>query len=67
MDPKVKHITLWTQAREFKLVGYSKTGLEKTGFRQSLVDPCLFYRKYSVILTYVDDCVIVSQNKKRIT
>ena len=36
-----------------------KTGLEKRGCHQSLVEPCVIYRKYSVISTYVDDCVIV--------
>ena len=32
-----------------------KVGLERSGSHQSHVGPCVIYRKYSVILTYVDD------------
>ena len=44
-----------------------KTGLESSGCHKSQVDPCIFYIKDSVILTYVYDCVIVSQKKNTIT
>ena len=37
------------------------------GCHQSQVDPCVFYRKDSFILTYVDDCVIVSHKQETIT
>ena len=40
-----------------------KTSLERGGYHQSQVDSCVFYRKYSVILTYVDNCVIVSHKQ----
>ena len=40
--------------------GLLKTGLERRGYHKYQVEPCAFYRKYSVILTYVDYCVIVS-------
>ena len=40
-----------------------KTGLESSGYYQSQFDSCLFYRKDSVILTYVDYCVIVSHKQ----
>ena len=43
-----------------------KTGLKRRGYHQSIVDPWLFYRKYSVILTYVDDCVIVPHKQETI-
>ena len=43
-----------------------KTDLERRGYHQPQVDSCLFYRKDSVILTYVDDCVIVSQKQETI-
>ena len=36
-----------------------KTGIERRGFHQSQIYPCVFYIKYSFILTYVDDRVIV--------
>ena len=41
-----------------------KHGLEIWGYHQSQVYPCVFYTKYSVISTYVDDCVIVSHKDK---
>ena len=39
------------------------TGLERRSYHQSQVYPCEFYRKDSVILTYVDDSVIVSHKQ----
>ena len=36
-------------------------------YHQSQVDPCVFYRKYSVFKNYVDDSVIVSHKKQTIT
>ena len=36
-----------------------KTSLERSYHHQYQVDPFVFYRKYSVILTHVDDFVIV--------
>ena len=35
-----------------------KTGLDRRGYQKYKVDTCVFYRKYSVILTHVDYCVI---------
>ena len=37
------------------------------GYHKSQADSCVLYRKYSVILTYVDDCITVSQKKDKIT
>ena len=67
MGPKVKQINLCTQANKFKLVLYSKTGLESMGIHKYRVDPCLFYIKDSVILTCVDDFLIVSYKNDTIT
>ena len=50
-----------------KISGLLKTVLYRRGYHQSLVEPCVFYIKDSVILTYVDGCVIVSQKKETIT
>ena len=44
-----------------------KTGLEKIFNHQYQVYPCVFHRKYSVILTYVDDCLIVSHKQETTT
>ena len=67
MGPKIKQITLCTQASKCKLVDLIKDFLERRGYYQSQVDPCVFYIKYSAILTYVDDCVIVSNKQDTIT
>ena len=37
------------------------------GYNQSKVNPCVFYKNDSVILTYVDDCIIVPQKQYIIT
>ena len=44
-----------------------KNGLKIRGYHKYQVDPFVFYRKYSVILTYVDYCVIVSHKQEKIT
>ena len=41
-----------------------KEGLEKRWFTSSDVDPCVFLSKDAMILTYVDDCLILAKNKK---
>jgi hypothetical protein len=38
-----------------------KEGLLKRGFRQSLVDPCLFLRHDCILVVYVDDCLLFSK------
>ena len=43
-----------------------KGGLEDRDFVQSNVDPCVFYGEGCIVLTYVDDCIIVGDNTKRI-
>ena len=44
-----------------------KTGLEMRNYHQSQVGSFVFFRKYSAILTYVYDCVIVSHKQETIT
>ena len=44
-----------------------KKGLKIRGYHKSQVDPCVFYRKYSFILTYASDFVIVSHKQETIT
>ena len=43
-----------------------KDSLEKEGFIQSGIDPCLFLLKDAIVITYVDDCLIFSDNKRKI-
>ena len=50
-----------------KWFDHLKTGLESRGCHQSQVDPYVCYRKDSVILTYVYDCVIISHKQDTIT
>ena len=37
---------------------------QKLNFKASEIDPCVFYRKDCIILTYVDDCIILSKDLK---
>ena len=41
-----------------------KKGLERRGFRDSKADPCLFMKKGIIILTYVDDCILIAKKKE---
>ena len=36
------------------------SGFLQYGFIQSLIDPCLFYRKDCIFITYVNDCLLFS-------
>ena len=38
-----------------------KDAFEDRGFMESLSDPCIFISKDMIILVYVDDCIIISQ------
>ena len=39
-----------------------KQGLLNQNFKQSDVDPCLFYKKDLILITYVDDCILILPN-----
>ena len=67
MGPKVKQITLWNQSSKCNFFYLLESGLERIGYRQYQFYPCIFYRKDLVILTYVDDCLIVSHRQETIT
>ncbi len=41
-----------------------KKGLERRGFKESKADPCVFIKKGMIILTYVDDCILISDKKE---
>jgi len=43
-----------------------KTGLTDRGFKPSDVDPCIYLKDGLIVLTYVDDCVIVGNSMKEI-
>jgi len=43
-----------------------KTGLMDRGFKPSQIDPCLYLKKGMIVLTYVDDCIIVGDSMKDI-
>jgi hypothetical protein len=50
-----------------KQAGYNwfaklSNGLQDCGFVPSSVDPCVFFGKGCIILTYVDDCIIVADS-----
>ena len=46
---------------------FLKTGLKMRGHHQYQLDPCVFYRKETVILSYFDNCVILSLKQETIT
>ena len=41
-------------------------GLESRDFVPSNIDPCVFYGEGCIVLTYVDDCIIVGKSQDRI-
>ena len=43
-----------------------KSGLEDRNFKASKVDPCLYLSKNMIVLTYVDDCIIVGKSMQEI-
>jgi len=43
-----------------------KDGLLKRGYVQSKVDPCLFFKNDSIIVTYVDDCIIFAKDHNKV-
>ena len=43
-----------------------KNGLEQRGFKQSKIDPCLFYSGKVICLIYVDDCLFFAKNSSEI-
>ena len=45
------------------LYDYLEKGLERRGFRESKADPCVFMKKGMIILTYLDDCILIVNNK----
>jgi hypothetical protein len=50
-----------------KQAGYNwfkklRKGLITRNFIQSQVDKCVFFRKDCIVLTYVDDCIILGKN-----
>ncbi len=42
-----------------------KQGLIDRGFYPSAINPCLYFKKGMIIITYVDDCIIVSNSMKK--
>ena len=38
-------------------------GLHNRGFNPSHVNPCIFYEENAIIITYVDDCIVLYRNK----
>ena len=40
--------------------------LQDCGFVQSSIDPCVFFNHNCIVLTYVDDCIIIGDTHDRI-
>ena len=43
-----------------------KTGLQDRDFAPSQSDPCLYFKMGMIVLTYVDDCIIVGNSMQQI-
>jgi hypothetical protein len=43
-----------------------KNGLMDRDFKPSKIDACLYYKKGMIVLTYVDDCIIIGDKMKEI-
>ena len=43
-----------------------RDGLLKRGYIQSKVDPCLFCKKDSIIVTYIDNCIIFAKDHRKV-
>jgi hypothetical protein len=43
-----------------------KQGLIDRGFHPLAINPCLYLKKGMIIITYVDDCIIISNSMKDI-
>ena len=43
-----------------------KQGLIDHGFHPSAINPCFYFKKGMIIITYMDDCIIVSNSMKDI-
>ena len=43
---------------------FLKKGLERRGFCESKADNCVFMKKGMIILTYVDDCILITNKKE---
>ena len=64
MVNNVEKVTLWKQTIKCKLVQFSKKVIERRVYHQPQVETFVFYRKYSAILAYFDDCLIVLYTQK---
>ena len=55
-------------AKQAGLIWYKhlKMVLLKLGFKMSSIDKCIFYKERSVLLVYVDDCILMGPSKDEI-
>ncbi len=66
-DPilRLKHSLYGDKEAPRRFFDCLKGALLKIGFTQSSNDPCLFLRADVILVSYVDDCVLISSNPKR--
>ena len=41
-------------------------GLVELGYQQSKVDPCLYYRKNTLLAVYIDDCILAIKEESEL-
>jgi hypothetical protein len=57
-----KQKSLWIKASGVQLNCQLSNGLQDCGFVPSSVDPCIFFGKGCIVLTYLDNCIIVADS-----
>ena len=45
---------------------YLHKGLLELGYRQSKVDPCLYYRRNTLLAVYIDDCILAVKEESEL-
>ncbi len=71
VNRKINMLRLNKSLYGLKQAGYNwfaklSNGLQDRRFLQSNIDPCLFFGPGCIILTYVDDCIIIGNMSDRI-
>ena len=70
-DQKFYVLKLNTSLYGLKQAGYNwfaklSNGLQDRSFVQSNIDPCVFFGHKCIVLTYVDDCILIGDLQDRI-
>ena len=70
-DQKFYVLKLNKTLYRLKQAGYNwfaklSNGLQDRGFVQSSINPCIFFSHKCIVLTYVDDCILIGDRQDRL-